>query len=132
MRGHTRGDCLLGDLCDGSYFKEHPLYSQHPNSLQILLYYDEIEVCNPLGSKVKIHKLGKGLHVFILLIKHLIVLLGCFYYLLGNLSPFLRSQLKSIQLLAIAKSSVVEKYGSDAVLAPFMSDLICLETVRIY
>ena len=37
-----------------------------------------------------------------------------------------------IQRLAIAKLSVVEKYGSDAVLAPFMSDLICLETVRVY
>lgn len=58
MRGHTRNDDLLGDLCDGSYFKEHPLFSKHKNSLQILLYYDEVEVCNPLGSKVKVHKLG--------------------------------------------------------------------------
>ena len=31
--------------------------------------------------------------------------------MLGNLSPRLRSQLKSMQLLAVAKSSVVDKYG---------------------
>ena len=29
-------------------------------SLQIQLYYDELEVCNPLGSKAKKHKLGKN------------------------------------------------------------------------
>ena len=27
-------------------------------SLQIMLYYDDLEACNPLGSKAKIHKLG--------------------------------------------------------------------------
>ena len=56
MRGHTRMDGLLGDYCDGSDFKQHLLFSQ------ILLYYDEVEVCNPLGSKVKLHKLGMYIH----------------------------------------------------------------------
>ena len=58
MRGHERSDGLIGDYCDGSDFKIHPLFSSHKNALQILLYYDEVEVCNPLGTKVKIHKLG--------------------------------------------------------------------------
>jgi len=61
MRGHTRTDGLLEDYCDGSDFKQHPLFSKQSKSLQIMLYYDELEVCNPLGSKVKTHKLGKNI-----------------------------------------------------------------------
>ena len=37
----------------------HPLFSSHRQALQIHFYYDDVEVCNPLGSKAKIHKLGK-------------------------------------------------------------------------
>lgn len=59
MKSHARTDGLLGDYCDGSDFHSHPLYSVQQNALQILLYYDELEVCNPLGTKVKRHKLGK-------------------------------------------------------------------------
>ena len=58
MRGHTRSDGLLEDYCDGAQFKHHPLFCKQPKSLQIMLYFDEVEVCNPLGSKVKTHKLG--------------------------------------------------------------------------
>lgn len=58
MRGHTRTDGLLGDFCDGSDFLSHPLYSRQQSALQIMLYYDEVEICNPLGTKVKRHKLG--------------------------------------------------------------------------
>lgn len=54
-----------------------------------------------------------------------------FYFMLGNLSPHLRSQLRSIQLLAVAKSSVVEKYGVDTLLEPFMRDLKILEEVPL-
>ena len=48
----------LLDYCDGEAFQSHPLFSLHANSLQIMLYFDELEVANPLGSKAKIHKLG--------------------------------------------------------------------------
>ena len=34
-------------------------FSNHPTALQFILYYDDIEVCNPLGSSAGIHKLGK-------------------------------------------------------------------------
>ena len=47
----------MKDYCDGSEFKQHPLFSGHVNSLQ-LFYYDDTEICNPLGSKRSIHKLG--------------------------------------------------------------------------
>ena len=59
LRGHCREDKMLADYCDGSVFQSHPLYFIRPKSLQIILYYDDVEICNPLGSKAKKHKLGK-------------------------------------------------------------------------
>ena len=48
----------MEDFCDGSLYKAHPLFSHEPASLQIMLYYDDVELCNPLGSRAKVHKLG--------------------------------------------------------------------------
>lgn len=40
----------MQDFCDGTAYRNHPLFSTHPKVLQIILYYDVAEVCNPLGS----------------------------------------------------------------------------------
>ena len=53
FQSHVRSDNYLADFCDGSLFKNHPLFRAHP------IYFDEIEVCNPLGSHAGVHKLGK-------------------------------------------------------------------------
>ena len=45
MNGHKRNDGCLEDYCDGSAIKEHPLFSVDPTALQIMLYYDDVEVC---------------------------------------------------------------------------------------
>ena len=37
---------------------KHPLFKNSPNSLQIIVYFDEVEACNPLGGHAGIHKLG--------------------------------------------------------------------------
>ena len=47
------------DYADGAAFKEHALFSVDKGALRIFLYYDDLEVCNPLGSKAKTHKLSK-------------------------------------------------------------------------
>ena len=52
-----------------------------------------------------------------------------FYYLLGNIQPKYRSKLKVIQLIAVAKSSMIAKHGVDAVLKPFVEDMKKLEKV---
>lgn len=49
---------MIEDFCDGQLFKAHPLFSRDPNALQLLLYYDELEIITPLGSKTGKHKLG--------------------------------------------------------------------------
>ena len=43
----------LNDFCDGSLFKSHYMFSSDPNALQIIAYYDELEVVNPIGLYVK-------------------------------------------------------------------------------
>ena len=50
---------VMEDLCDGEGFHEHPLFPASTlNSLQVLFYYDDVEVCNPLQSSRLKHKLG--------------------------------------------------------------------------
>ena len=53
-----RTDGKIEDFCDGLLYKTYPLFSADPFALQIIAYYDELELCNPLGTHVKHHKLG--------------------------------------------------------------------------
>ena len=55
---HQRGDEYVGDFCDGKLYKEHELFRHHPQALQIIAYFDEVEVCNPLAGHAGVHKLG--------------------------------------------------------------------------
>ena len=47
----------------------HPLFSTEKNALQIIGYYDELEVVNPIGSYVSRHKLC------------------CLFFTIGNIQP---------------------------------------------
>ena len=49
---------LLTDYCDGSACQSHALFSVNISALQIHLYYDDLEICNPLASKRNKHKQG--------------------------------------------------------------------------
>jgi uncharacterized C2H2 Zn-finger protein len=44
---------VLYDYTDGSAFKQHFLFSKHPEALRIHLYIDDVELCNPLGGAKK-------------------------------------------------------------------------------
>ena len=95
----------LTDFCDGSIFESHSVFSSDPNALQIVAYYDEVEVVNPIGTYIKKHKLG------------------CMFYFLANVRPQYRSTLRSIQLVAVGKHEDILKYGIDNFLLPFVEDL---------
>ena len=58
LNGHQRNDGRIEDFCDAQIFKSHPLFARDPTALQLMLYYDEVEIANPLGSKSGKHKLG--------------------------------------------------------------------------
>lgn len=55
---HGSKDDILKDMCDGSVFKNHPIFKTDNKAIQIIAYFDEVELCNPLGSSSKKHKLG--------------------------------------------------------------------------
>lgn len=56
--GNLSKSGFIEDFCDGKFIEAHPLFSVHTKALQVVFYYDEVEVCNHLGSKAKVHKLG--------------------------------------------------------------------------
>ena len=109
---HTRvhGDNKLEDFCDGSVFKEHILFTTDPKALQIICYYDELEMVNPLGAYVKKHKVG------------------VVFFILGNIQPKYRSRLRSVNLAIVCKAEIVEKHGINQVLQPLVRDLNKLAT----
>lgn len=101
-------DGKLEDFCDGSVFQQHELFSSNSEALQIVGYYDELEVTNPIGAYVKKHKVG------------------VVFFMLANVHPRFRSRLRSVNLVAVAKAEHVEKHGINDVLDPFVQDLSCL------
>ena len=105
VRNPHQSNDKLGDFCDGTAYKVHPLFSNDPQGLQIIGYYDELEIINPLGSYVLKHKLS------------------CLFFVLGNVMPKFRSTLKSIYLVAVGRNKDIEKYGIDEFLSPFVEDL---------
>jgi hypothetical protein len=56
MISHKSSDNVRRDFCDGEFFKNHPVFSVHLGALQFIVYYDDIEVANPLGSRAGNHK----------------------------------------------------------------------------
>ena len=105
LNPHASKNGTLHDYCDGEHFKTHTLFGSNPQALQIIAYYDELEVVNPIGSYVKKHKLG------------------CLSFLLGNIRPLYRSSLKAHYLISVAKHGDIVKYGIDKVLQPFVEEL---------
>ncbi|KAG1681703.1 hypothetical protein GQR58_011697 [Nymphon striatum] len=108
---HRRTDDLMCDFCDGDIYKDHPLFGRDPYALQIIIYFDELEVCNPLGSRATKHKIG------------------AFYYTLGNIDPKNRSHTNAIQLLGLMLNKNIKKYGVEPILEAFLSDLHLLERI---
>lgn len=109
-RDQTSAPDLLTDLKDGSYFKNHPLFSSKKYALQIQLYYDDFEPANPLGSKRGIHKIG------------------CIYFLVRNLPPKFNSVLMNIHLVSLFHAQDQQKYGFDAILRPLKNYVKKLES----
>ena len=105
-RQHEDSDQRLCDLSDGEIYKNHELFSNSTNSLQIVAYYDEVETCNPLGSYSGKHKLG-----------------CVFFQPWCNIRPAYRSTLNSIYLVSVAKSTTIKENGIDSVLKPFIDDI---------
>ena len=96
---------MLRDMCDGSIFQSHPSFSAENKTIQIIAYFDEVELCNPLGSNTKIHKLG------------------CIFFTIGNVCPLFPS---CIFVVAVASVPIIRKYGMNRILQPFVNSMSTL------
>lgn len=96
---------ILQDLCDGSFFKTHELFSNDERALQILVYYDDVNFVNPMTNKPN--------------------KISMFYYQLGNLPTECRSKLRCIHLFAVSKTAHISNraYGFDKIVEPLVKDL---------
>lgn len=99
---------------DGQYFKNNKLLGLQDTCISLALYIDDFEICNPLGTSRKIHKIT------------------AVYWVVLNLSARFRSTLHSIQLALLGKSVDVKQFGYDAFLYPLIEDLKCLESTGVY
>ena len=98
-------DQILRDYCDGRVYKSLSVFAADKKALQIIAYFDEIELCNLFGSSSKKHKLG------------------CLFITLGNLHRSFCTSLKAIFLVAIAPSWVIIQHAIDEFLKPFVEDV---------
>lgn len=125
------------DYCDGESYKQSKLFNEDPCALQIQLYYDEVDVCNEIGSRCTVHKIGECTWTFKLAVKYNFVVsntcklyfLGVIYYTLGNLHPKYRSALKGIHLLNVTFYNLIVKYSIDKIMEPIVMDVKTLEEV---
>lgn len=93
---------------DGSLFQER--YGSEKNPvLRIHLYFDELELCNPLGTKRGYHKMG------------------CTFFTLDNLPQHINSKLDNIFLISLFHSLDLKKFGIDKMMEPLVDDLMLLE-----
>ena len=94
---------------DSSYFLDHPIFKDKKN-LRIILYFDELELMNPIGDVATIYEAGM------------------FYFALGNLTQRYNSSLNNIYLIAIALMDDLKTYGSETLMSKIINEIKFLET----
>ena len=101
---------------DGSYFHENDLLSSSEQSLKmpLILYIDDLEIANPLGTSRKIHKLCSV------------------YWVFADLPAKYRSALHVIQLAALCKVPDIQRCGYQRALGPLLQDISTLEQDGVF
>lgn len=105
---------LFKSFQDGLIYSQNDFWSQEELRISLTLYIDDFEVCNPLGTSRKKHKLC-GV-----------------YWILSNLAPGFHSALHSIYLAVLCKTDDVKTFGFEKVLEPLLHDLRVLEEQGVY
>ena len=104
-----QGTFILQDITDGLAFQNNPFFQENHNALKIALYQDAFEVCNPLGSSKKKHKII------------------AVYLTLLNFRPHLRSNIDQILLAHLCKEKDFKYFGKNQIFKPLIDDTKELE-----
>ncbi len=111
---YERNEAVYSSYQDGSIFRENAFLSGDDLRLLLRLYVDDFEVCNPLGTSRRTHKLC------------------AVYWTLSNLPTSSHATMSSIFLAVLCKSNDVKEYGFSKILEPLLQDLAHLEEVGIF
>lgn len=98
---------------DGTIYKDNSFYSEDLR-ITLVLYIDDFEICNPLGTSRKKHKIT------------------ALYWVFGNIPHSSRSTLTSVYLALLCKAVDIKRFGYKEVLAPLLKDIAILERDGIY
>lgn len=99
---------------DGSHFRHNTFLSGEELRLSLLLYCDDFEICCPLGSSRKKHKVT------------------AVYWVFADIPSVLRSRLSSIYLTVLCKAGDVKAFGYNKILEPLLNDLRSFEENGIF
>lgn len=108
LQNPSSNDDVMRDFHDGLFCKEHVFFSDSRN-ISLLLYVDECEIANPLGSKAGLHKIG------------------VIYFTILNLPSRFRSSLCNCYLTSLFNAGDVKTYGYDPILQPLVNGIQLLE-----
>lgn len=86
---------------DGSYYQGNPLFAEGGIKFSLILYVDDLEIANPLGTSNE---------------------MCAAYWSLANLPVKYRSALHTIQLALLCNSNDVQKFGYAKVFASLLND----------
>eukprot|EP00966_Prymnesium_polylepis_P158437 3662569-Prymnesium_polylepis.1 len=101
---------VYADISDGAVVREHPELgvkadrSDGSVRLAFILYYDDLEVVNPLGAFHGKHKLGM------------------FYWALVNVEPATRMAFHNLHLATVALVSDIDYYGIEQIVSGLPGD----------
>ena len=101
---------ILRQFFDGTFIRQNDFYTGEEIKLSIILYVNDFEVCNPLGTSRKKHKIT------------------AVYWVLANVPSHLQTALTSIHLGLLCKSVNVKQFEYKAILEPLLKDLATLQT----
>jgi hypothetical protein len=95
---------------DGKKYKDNTFLNDFKNTVRINLYYDDVEVTNPIGSQSSVYKIA------------------CFYYTIQNATSMFNSKLENIFVLAVCYTTDLKKYGFERILENFLKEMEELES----
>uniref|UniRef100_A0A1B0D2M7 Uncharacterized protein n=1 Tax=Phlebotomus papatasi TaxID=29031 RepID=A0A1B0D2M7_PHLPP len=101
------------DLNDGEISKNNTFWDPFHKNIQLLIFQDAFEVCNPIGAaRLKNKLIGVYLSV-------------------GNLKKYNRSQVNNLYLIALCNESNFKYFGPNKILNELVNDIKILERIGI-
>jgi hypothetical protein len=101
---HPSTDGIMQDFHDGEFSQRHLFFSDSRN-IGLLLYVDDCEIVNPLGSKAGIHRVG------------------VIYCTILNIPPKFRLSVCNCFLVALYNTDDAKTHRFDCILKPLVEDI---------